>query len=127
MAKIQTYVNNNVYEQINDLVAQRKQEGVGDANVSNIASMLLELGLRVYNIQREKREGGFNQMEYNRLMLDHMTRVRAMCTEIMKMGALSQESIASGNFELEVIKKAVARYAEEQTSIFFPDEEDEQN
>ena len=36
MAKIQTYVNNNVYEQINDLVAQRKQEGVGDANISNI-------------------------------------------------------------------------------------------
>lgn len=66
-------------------------------------------------------------MEYNRIMLGHMTRVRAMCTEIMKMSAISQESIASGDFELEVIKKAVTRYAEEQTSIFFPEEDDEKN
>ncbi|ECZ5876527.1 conjugal transfer protein TraM, partial [Salmonella enterica] len=65
MPKIQTYVNNNVYEQITDLVTIRKQEGIEEASLSNVSSMLLELGLRVYMIQQEKREGGFNQMEYN--------------------------------------------------------------
>ncbi|AKL03933.1 relaxosome protein TraM [Salmonella enterica] len=126
MPKIQTYVNNNVYEQITDLVTIRKQEGIEEASLSNVSSMLLELGLRVYMIQQEKREGGFNQMEYNKLMLENVSRVRAMCTEILKMSVLNQESIASGNFDYGVIKPAIDKFAREQVSIFFPDDEDDQ-
>ncbi len=121
MPKIQTYCNNSVYEQISDLVQLRKQEGVEEASFSNVSSMLLELGLRVYMIQRERKEGGFNQMEYNKMMLDNMARVRAMCSEIMKMGALSHEVISNGNFDNEVIKRSIAKFAEDQVSIFFPD------
>ncbi|EHF3965091.1 conjugal transfer protein TraM, partial [Salmonella enterica subsp. enterica serovar Newport] len=40
MPKIQTYVNNNVYEQITDLVTIRKQEGIEEASLSNVSSML---------------------------------------------------------------------------------------
>ncbi|WP_230354335.1 conjugal transfer relaxosome DNA-binding protein TraM [Lelliottia sp. WAP21] len=126
MPKIQTYVNNNVYEQITDLVTIRKQEGIEEASLSNVSSMLLELGLRVYMIQQEKREGGFNQMEYNKLMLENVSRVRAMCTEILKMNVLHQESIASGNFDYAVIKPAIDKFAREQVGIFFPDDEDDQ-
>ncbi|EBS1326600.1 relaxosome protein TraM [Salmonella enterica subsp. enterica serovar Muenchen] len=126
MPKIQTYVNNNVYEQITDLVTIRKQEGIEEASLSNVSSMLLELGLRVYMIQQEKKEGGFNQMEYNKLMLENVSRVRAMCTEILKMSVLNQESIASGNFDYNVIKPAIDKFAREQVNIFFPDGEDEQ-
>ncbi|EAX3649786.1 conjugal transfer relaxosome DNA-binding protein TraM [Salmonella enterica] len=126
MPKIQTYVNNNVYEQITDLVTIRKQEGIEEASLSNVSSMLLELGLRVYMIQQEKREGGFNQMEYNKLMLENVSRVRAMCTEILKMSVLNQESIASGNFDYAVIKPAIDKFSREQVSIFFPDDEDDQ-
>ncbi|EMO1100496.1 relaxosome protein TraM [Salmonella enterica subsp. enterica serovar Bareilly] len=126
MPKIQTYVNNNVYEQITDLVTIRKQEGIEEASLSNVSSMLLELGLRVYMIQQEKREGGFNQMEYNKLMLENVSRVRAMCTEILKMSVLNQESIASGNFDYAVIKSAIDKFAREQVSIFFPDEDDQE-
>ena len=126
MPKIQTYVNNNVYEQITDLVTVRKQEGIEEASLSNVSSMLLELGLRVYMIQQEKKEGGFNQMEYNKLMLENVSRVRAMCTEILKMSVLSQEAIASGNFDYTVIKPAIDKFSREQVSIFFPDEEGDQ-
>ncbi|EAM2005776.1 relaxosome protein TraM [Salmonella enterica] len=126
MPKIQTYVNNNVYEQITDLVTIRKQEGIEEASLSNVSSMLLELGLRVYMIQQEKRVGGFNQMEYNKLMLENVSRVRAMCTEILKMSVLNQESIASGNFDYAVIKPAIDKFAREQVSIFSPDDEDAQ-
>ncbi|EDL8432072.1 conjugal transfer protein TraM [Salmonella enterica subsp. diarizonae] len=124
MPKIQTYVNNNVYEQITDLVTIRKQEGIEEASLSNVSSMLLELGLRVYMIQQEKREGGFNQMEYNKLMLENVSRVRAMCTEILKMSVLNQESIASGNFDYTVIKPAIDKFTREQVSIFFPDDQE---
>ncbi|EEJ1444180.1 relaxosome protein TraM [Salmonella enterica subsp. houtenae] len=126
MPKIQTYVNNNVYEQITDLVTVRKQEGIEEASLSNVSSMLLELGLRVYMIQQEKKEGGFNQMEYNKLMLENVSRVRAMCTEILKMNVLSQESVASGNFDYTVIKPAIDKFSREQVSIFFPDDNDDQ-
>ncbi|CAD5570376.1 relaxosome protein TraM [Klebsiella aerogenes] len=125
MPKIQTYVNNNVYEQITDLVTLRKQEGIEEASLSNVSSMLLELGLRVYMIQREKKEGGFNQMEYNKLMLENASRIRAMCTEILKISVLSQESISSGNFDYSVIKPAIDKFAREQVSIFFPDDNDD--
>jgi len=126
MPKIQTYVNNNVYEQITDLVSIRKQEGIEEASLSNVSSMLLELGLRVYMIQQEKKEGGFNQMEYNKIMLENVSRVRAMCTEILKMSVLNQESIASGNFDYTVIKPAIDKFSREQVSIFFPDDDDAQ-
>ncbi|EPL4526917.1 conjugal transfer relaxosome DNA-binding protein TraM [Enterobacter asburiae] len=122
MPKIQTYCNNNVYEQISDLVMLRKQEGVEDASFSNVSSMLLELGLRVYMIQRERKEGGFNQMEYNKVMLESMSRVRAMCSEIMKMSALSPEAIDSGHFILADIKPAIEKFARQQVNNFFPDD-----
>lgn len=127
MPKIQTYVNNNVYEQITDLATVRKQEGIEEASLSNVSSMLLELGLRVYMIQQEKKEGGFNQMEYNKLMLENVSRVRAMCTEILKMNVLSHESVASGNFDYTVIKPAIDKFSREQVSIFFPDDNDDQD
>ncbi|EJF4707710.1 relaxosome protein TraM [Salmonella enterica] len=127
MPKIQTYVNNNVYEQITDLVTVRKQEGIEEASLSNVSSILLELGLRVYMIQQEKKEGGFNQMEYNKLMLENVSRVRAMCTEILKMNVLSHESVASGNFDYTVIKPAIDKFSREQVSIFFPDDNDDQD
>ncbi|WP_447088493.1 conjugal transfer relaxosome DNA-binding protein TraM (plasmid) [Enterobacter asburiae] len=127
MPRIQTFVSNQVREEIESLVIERRQEGATeqDATVSSVTSMLIELGLRVYRIQREKKEGGFNQMEYNKIMLDNMARVRAMCSEIMKMGALSHEVISNGNFDNEVIKRSIAKFAEDQVSIFFPDEDEE--
>lgn len=123
MPRIQTFVSNQVREEIESLVIERRQEGATeqDATVSSVTSMLIELGLRVYRIQREKKEGGFNQMEYNKIMLDNMARVRAMCSEIIKMSALSHEVISNGNFDNEVIKRYIAKFAEDQVSIFFPD------
>lgn len=78
-------------------------------------------------IQQEKKEGGFNQMEYNKLMLENTSRVRAMCTEILKMSVLSQESVASGKFDYTVIKPAIDKFSREQVSIFFPDNNDDQD
>ena len=80
MPRIQTFVSNQVREEIESLVTERRQEGAteNDATVSSVTSMLIELGLRVYRIQREKKESGFNQMEYNKIMLDNISRVRFM-------------------------------------------------
>lgn len=57
MPRIQTFVSNQVREEIENLVTERRQEGAteNDATVSSVTSMLIELGLRVYRIQREKK------------------------------------------------------------------------
>lgn len=125
MPRIQTFVSNQVREEIESLVTERRQEGAteNDATVSSVTSMLIELGLRVYRIQREKKESGFNQMDYNKIMLDNIARVRAMCSEIMKMNALSHEVISNGNFDNEVMKRSITKFAEDQVRIFFPEEE----
>ncbi|ENJ4209448.1 relaxosome protein TraM [Escherichia coli] len=125
MPRIQTFVSNQVREEIESLVTERRQEGAteNDATVSSVTSMLIELGLRVYRIQREKKESGFNQMDYNKIMLDNIARVRAMCSEIMKMNALSHEVISNGNFDNEVMKRSITKFAEEQVRVFFPEEE----
>lgn len=124
MPRIQTFVSNQVREEIESLVTERRQEGAteNDATVSSVTSMLIELGLRVYRIQREKKKGGFNQMEYNKIMMDNIARVRAMCSEIMKMSALSHEVISNGNFDNEVMKRSITKFAEDQVRIFFPEE-----
>ncbi|HHH7972907.1 TPA: conjugal transfer relaxosome DNA-binding protein TraM [Escherichia coli] len=125
MPRIQTFVSNQVREEIESLVTERRQDGAteNDATVSSVTSMLIELGLRVYRIQREKKKGGFNQMEYNKIMMDNIARVRAMCSEIMKMSALSHEVISNGNFDNEVMKRSITKFAEDQVRIFFPEEE----
>ena len=82
MPRIQTFVSNQVREEIESLVTERRQEGAteNDATVSSVTSMLIELGLRVYRIQREKKESGFNQMEPE-LIVDKM----ASCFSVLLM------------------------------------------
>lgn len=68
MPRIQTFVSNQVREEIESLVTERRQEGATehDATVSSVTSMLIELGLRVYRIQREKKEGALTRWSITR-------------------------------------------------------------
>lgn len=123
MPKIQTYCNNSVYEQISDLVMLRKQEGIEDASFSNVSSMLLELGLRVYMIQRERKEGGFNQMEFNKILLENTAIVRAMTSKIMQMVSVQPEVTSTGKFDLKSLEEAIVQFTDKQKQIFFPEDE----
>ena len=71
MAKIQAYVSDEVAEKINAIVEKRKADGAKEKDVSfsSVSTMLVELGLRVYEAQMERKESGFNQMAFNKLLL----------------------------------------------------------
>ena len=58
MARVNLYISNEVHEKINMIVEKRRQEGARDKDISlsGTASMLLELGLRVYDAQMERKE-----------------------------------------------------------------------
>lgn len=127
MAKIQAYISDNIYENIQNIVAERRQEGSTDVNISSISSMLLELGLRVYKIQTERKEGGFNQREFNKILLDQVVKINATCTHLLRINSMNQEIEGNDAFELGKLVEQVRSHSAAVIGKFFEDENDADN
>lgn len=127
MAKIQAYISDNIYESIQNIVAERRQEGSTDVNISSISSMLLELGLRVYKIQTERKEGGFNQREFNKILLDQVVKINATCTHLLRINSMNQEIEGNDAFELGKLVEQVRSHSAAVVGKFFEDENDADN
>lgn len=123
MPRLQTFVSNKFLEEINNIVEIKRQEGAenADANISSTASMLLELGLRVYKIQRERSEGGFSQMEFNKVMLEHTSKISGMCSEILRISSLSEAVKGQERFDFNSMSAAIRTYSDDIVGRFFPD------
>ncbi|HFZ1759584.1 TPA: conjugal transfer relaxosome DNA-binding protein TraM, partial [Klebsiella pneumoniae] len=91
MAKIQAYVSDEVAEKINAIVEKRKAEGAREKDVSfsSVSTMLVELGLRVYEAQMERKESGFNQMAFNKLLLETVLKTQFATNKILGISCLS--------------------------------------
>lgn len=118
MPKIQVYVSNDALDKINDIIEQKRQGGaqLQDASISSTASMLIELGIRVYCIQLERGQGGFNQAEFNRTMLEYMVKTNSITNELLKLavkGNLSAE-------ELQQMKLRIRDHAATEVERFYP-------
>lgn len=125
MPKIQVYVSNDALDKINDIVEQKRQGGaqVQDASISSTASMLIELGIRVYCIQLERGQGGFNQAEFNRTMLEYMVKTNSISNELLKLavkGNLTAE-------ELQQMKLRIRDHAATEIERFYPNVDDEES
>ncbi len=85
MAKIQAYVSDEVAEKINAIVEKRKAEGAREKDVSfsSVSTMLVELGLRVYEAQMERKESGFNQMAFNKVLLETVLKTQFATNKIL--------------------------------------------
>ncbi|EGG5310609.1 relaxosome protein TraM, partial [Salmonella enterica] len=85
MSRVQVYVSDEVVDKINAIVEKRRSEGARDKDVSSssISSMLLELGLRVYEAQMEKKESGFNQREFNKTLLENVLKTQMAVAKIL--------------------------------------------
>ncbi|EMN3473274.1 relaxosome protein TraM [Klebsiella pneumoniae] len=122
MAKIQVYVNDNVAEKINAIAVQRRAEGAKEKDISysSIASMLLELGLRVYEAQMERKESGFNQMAFNRALLESMVKTQFTVNKVLGIECLSPHVNGNPKWEwsglIENIRDDVSAVMEK----FFP-------
>lgn len=124
MAKIQVYVNDNVAEKINAIAVQRRAEGAKEKDISysSIAYMLLELGLRVYEAQMERKESGFNQMAFNRALLESMVKTQFTVNKVLGIECLSPHVNGNPKWEwsglIENIRDDVSAVMEK----FFPNE-----
>ncbi|XVH42182.1 relaxosome protein TraM (plasmid) [Escherichia coli] len=99
--RVNLYISNEVHEKINMIVEKRRQEGARDKDISlsGTASMLLELGLRVYDAQMERKESAFNQTEFNKLLLECVVKTQSTVAKILGIESLSPHVSGNPKFE----------------------------
>ncbi|WP_322962286.1 conjugal transfer relaxosome DNA-binding protein TraM [Klebsiella pneumoniae] len=101
MARVQAYASDEVAEKINAIVEKRRAEGAKEKDVSfsSVASMLLELGLRVYEAQMERKDSGFNQTEFNKILLENVMKTQFTVSKLLAIGSLSPHVTGDERFE----------------------------
>ena len=64
--------------------------------------MLLELGLRVYEAQMERKESAFNQAEFNKLLLECVVKTQSSVAKIwvLSLSVLMSQEIQSLNMPI---------------------------
>lgn len=127
MAKIQVYVNDNVSEKINAIAVQRRAEGAKEKDISysSIASMLLELGLRVYEAQLERKESGFNQMAFNKALLESVIKTQFSVNKVLGIECLSPHVKDDPRWQWKGMVQNIQEDVQEVMRTFFPDEQEE--
>lgn len=126
MPKIQVFISNPVEEEILNIVQEKRSEGAdrNEANVSNTSSMLIELGLRVYKLQNEKKEGGFSQTEFNKIMLENMMKTSLICQKVIRMSSKSSEVQGLDEFTLGSMSSQIKTGVDSVMEQFFPKSDD---
>ncbi|HCJ6654059.1 conjugal transfer relaxosome DNA-binding protein TraM (plasmid) [Klebsiella pneumoniae] len=127
MAKIQVYVNDSVSEKINAIAVQRRAEGAKEKDISysSIASMLLELGLRVYEAQLERKESGFNQMAFNKALLESVIKTQFSVNKVMGIECLSPHVKDDPRWQWKSMVHNIQEDVQEVLLRFFPDNDSE--
>ena len=127
MARVNLYISNEVHEKINMIVEKRRQEGARDKDISlsGTASMLLELGLRVYDAQVERKESAFNQTEFNKLLLECVVKTQSTVAKILGIESLSPHVSGNPKFEYANMVEDIREKVSVEMERFFPKNDDE--
>lgn len=122
MAKIQAYVSDDVVSKINAIVEQRRAEGARkeDVSCSSVISMLIELGLRVYAAQMERKESPFNQMLFNKTLLESTLKSQMVTSKLLGMMSLSPYLEGNDKFIFKEMVTTIREDVEQIVLEFFP-------
>jgi len=128
MARIQTYVSNEVVEKIESIVIKRRAEGASEKDVcfSNVVSMLLELGLRVYEAQHEREETGFDQMAFNMALFERVVKTQFTVNKVLGIGSLSPHVNGIQKWEWASLVEAIKGDVQEVMTQTFPNLDEEE-
>ncbi|MBS0057634.1 conjugal transfer relaxosome DNA-binding protein TraM [Yersinia sp. Marseille-Q3913] len=126
MPRIQTFVSNDIEQEIVDIINIKRSEGASkdEANVSNTTSMLIELGIRVYKLQRQKSEGGFSQIEFNKVMLENMMKTSFICQKLLGINSFNAEIQAMPKFQYKEMATQIKSDVDSVMVNFFPSEDE---
>lgn len=126
MAKIQAYVSDEVVNKINAIVEQRRAEGARKEEVSSssVISMLVELGLRVYEAQMERKESPFNQMLFNKTLLEAVLKSQFISSKLLAMESMSPHLAGNDKFEFRSMVQNIRDDVQAIVKNFFPEDFD---
>lgn len=126
MAKVQAYVSDEIVYKINKIVERRRAEGAKskDVSFSSISTMLLELGLRVYETQMERKESAFNQTEFNKLLLECVVKTQSSVAKILGIESLSPHVSGNPKFEYANMVEDIREKVSSEMERFFPENDE---
>lgn len=119
MPRAQVYITQNNYKRIQAIVDAKKEDGADrtEANVSSVAAMLLDIGLRVYEFQQKKEQEGEvdsaqenndlpDPLMFNKVLLENILKASYASTTLLQMiGNLDEvKNIDSFNYENVKVK-----------------------
>ncbi|EES4868308.1 relaxosome protein TraM [Escherichia coli] len=127
MAKVQAYVSDEIVYKINEIVERRRAEGAKstDVSFSSISTMLLELGLRVYEAQMERKESAFNQAEFNKVLLECAVKTQSTVAKILGIESLSPHVSGNPKFEYANMVEDIREKVSSEMDRFFPKNDEE--
>ncbi|EFG8228284.1 conjugal transfer relaxosome DNA-binding protein TraM [Escherichia coli] len=127
MAKVQAYVSDEIVYKINKIVERRRVEGAKstDVSFSSISTMLLELGLRVYEAQMERKESAFNQAEFNKVLLECAVKTQSTVAKILGIESLSPHVSGNPKFEYANMVEDIRDKVSSEMERFFPENDEE--
>ncbi|HEA0577339.1 TPA: relaxosome protein TraM [Escherichia coli] len=127
MAKVQAYVSDEIVYKINKIVERRRAEGAKstDVSFSSISTMLLELGLRVYEAQMERKESAFNQAEFNKVLLECAVKTQSTVAKILGIESLSPHVSGNPKFEYVNMVEDIRDKVSSEMERFFPENDEE--
>ena len=127
MAKVQAYVSDEIVYKINKIVERRRAEGAKstDVSFSSISTMLLELGLRVYEAQMERKESAFNQAEFNKVLLECAVKTQSTVAKILGIESLSPHVSGNPKFEYANMVEDIREKVSSEMERFFPENEED--
>ncbi|AYW28401.1 conjugal transfer relaxosome DNA-binding protein TraM [Escherichia coli] len=127
MAKVQAYVSDEIVYKINKIVERRRAEGAKstDVSFSSISTMLLELGLRVYEAQMERKESAFNQAEFNKVLLECAVKTQSTVAKILGIESLSPHVSGNPKFEYANMVEDIREKVSSEMERFFPENDED--
>lgn len=125
MPRVQVYISDQVVDQINAIIENRRSGGAKDkdVNFSSVSSMLIELGLRVYEAQMQRKESGFNQMAFNKTLLEYVVKTQFSINKVMGMECMSPHVKEDPRWQWKTMVQNIQDDVQEVLKAYFPDEE----
>ena len=129
MPRVQVYISDQVVERVNAIIENRRAGGAKDmdVNFSSISSMLIELGLRVYEAQMERKESGFNQMAFNKALFEYVVKTQFSMNKVLGIECLSPHVKDDPRWQWKGIVQNIQEDVQEVMRIYFPEEDEVDN
>lgn len=124
MPRVQVYISDQAVEKINAIIENRRSGGAKDkdVNFSSISSMLIELGLRVYEAQMERKETAFNQMAFNKALFEYVVKTQFTMNKVLGMECLSPHVKDDPRWQWKSMVQNIQDDVREVIELYFPEE-----